>query len=125
MYFAISRAVGVGFLIVCNSLDASFHYISNAIFEIVLLQKLAKIERKENGKSKMMARLFFVFWIRSNIFPDVSGCRRPIFNCFYIIRFYFPLAFQRRIRNCSTAKTGEDIAKSKRKVKNDWQGWGV
>ena len=57
--------------------------------------------------------------IQANIFRDFSGHRRPIFNCFYIIRFVFPLAFQRRIRNCSTAKTREDIAKRKRKVEND------
>ena len=36
-----------------------------------------------------------------------------------VIRFVCPLAFQCRIRNCSTAKTREDIAKSKRKVEND------
>ena len=47
----------------------------------------------------------FIFWTCSNIFCDFSGCRRPIFNCFYIIRFVCSLAFQCRIRNCSTAKT--------------------
>ena len=66
-----------------------------------------------------MARLFFIFWIRSNIFRNFSGCRRPIFNCFYIIRFVFSLAFQCCIRNCSTAKTSKDIAKRKRKVEID------
>ena len=40
-------------------------------------------------------------------------------NVFYIVRFVFPLAFQCRIQNCSTAKTREDIAKRKRKVEND------
>ena len=35
-----------------------------------------------------------------------------------IIRFVFSLAFQRRIQNCSTAKTREDIAKRKQKVEN-------
>ena len=42
-------------------------------------------------------RLFFIFWIRANLFRDFSGCRRMIFKCFNIIRFVFPLAFQRRI----------------------------
>ena len=39
-----------------------------------------------------------------------------------IIRFVCSLAFQRRILNCSTAKTREDTAKRKRKVESD--GWG-
>ena len=120
-YYMFSRAVGVRFLNVIISLDLSFHQLSNAVFEIVILQKLVKIQRKENGKSKMMAWLFFIFWILSNIFRNFSGCRRPIFNCYYIIRFVFSLAFQRRIRNCSTAKTREDIAKRKRKVENEGQ----
>ena len=72
--------------------------------------------QKEKGKLKMIVRLFFIFWIRSNIFHDFSGCRRPIFKCFDIIRFVFPLAFQCRIQNYSTAKTREDIAKRKRKT---------
>ena len=59
----------------------------------------------------------FICWTCSNIFRDFSGCSRPIFNCFFIIRFVFPLAFQRSILNCSTAKTREDIAKRKRKTK--------
>ena len=42
-YFAISRAVGFRFFNVFISLDSSFHQLSNAVFEIVLLQKLAKI----------------------------------------------------------------------------------
>ena len=46
-----------------------------------------------------MSQLFFIFWICTNIlvFRNFSGCRRPIFKCFYIIRFGFPLAFQRHI----------------------------
>ena len=64
-------------------------------------------------------RLFFIFWVRCNLLRDFSGSRRPIFKCFDIIRFVFPLAFQCRIRNCSTAKTREDMAKRKRKVEND------
>ena len=36
-----------------------------------------------------------------------------------VIRFVCPLSFRCRIRNCSTAKTREDIAKRKRKVEND------
>ena len=47
------------------------------------------------------------------------GLQTSDFLMFYIIRFVFPLAFQCRIRNCSTAKTREDMAKRKRKVEND------
>ena len=60
-------------------------------------------------------RIFFKIWIRSNILHDFSGCRRPIFKCFTIIRFVFWLAFQRRITNCSSTKTREDTTKWKRK----------
>ena len=60
-------------------------------------------------------RIFFKIWIRSNILNDFSGCRRPIFKCFPIIRFVFWLAFQRRITNCSSTKTREDTTKWKRK----------
>ena len=41
-----------------------------------------------------------------------------------VIRFVFSIAFQRRIGNCSTAKTREDIVKRKRKVENDGKGGG-
>ena len=37
---------------------------------------------------------------------------------FYIIRFVFPLAFQRRIPNCSTAKTPNATTKTKHVVEN-------
>ena len=66
-----------------------------------------------------MSRLFFIFWIRANLFRDFSGCRRPIFKCFDIIRFVFPLAFQRSIPKCSNTKTREATAKRKWKVEND------
>ena len=79
------------------SLDLSFYQLSNAIFKIVLQQKLAK--RREKGKLKTMARLFFRIWIPSNIFHDFSGCSRPIFKCFDTIRFVFLLAFQCRKRD--------------------------
>ena len=69
-----------------------------------------------------MARLFFIFWVRWNLFRDFSGSRRPIFKCFYIIRFAFPLAFQRRIPNCSTAKTHDATTKTKHKVENEGKG---
>ena len=62
---------------------------------------------------------FLHVWICSNILHVFSGCRRPIFKCFTIIRFIFALAFQCRIPNCSTAKTREDRMKRIRKVKND------
>ena len=68
--------------ILFTSLDLSFHQLSNTIIQTVLLQKLAKIRRKENEKPKTMARFFFKIWIRSNIFCDISGCSRPIFISF-------------------------------------------
>ena len=55
-YFAISQAVGVRFLNVLISLYSSLHQLSNAIFQIVLLQKLAKLLRKQDTKLKTMAR---------------------------------------------------------------------
>ena len=64
-----------------------------------------------------MARLFFIFWIRSNIIRDFSGCRRWILISETIIIFLlYSLAFQCRIPSYSTAKTREDIAKRKRKT---------
>ena len=70
-----------------------------------------------------MVRLFFIFWICSNIFCNFSGCRRSILISESVIRFVFPLAFQRPIQNYSTAKTGEDMAKTKRKVENDYSAF--
>ena len=84
--------------------------------------KLAKIWRKENGKLKMIARLFFIFWIRSNIFRDFLGCRCSILISETIIRFVFPLAFQSHIPNCYTVKTREATVKTRQKVKNDGKG---
>ena len=72
--------------------------------------------RKENGKPKTVARIFFIFWIRSDIFRDFSGCRRSILISEIVIRFVCPLAFQCRIPNHSTAKTRKDIAKRKRRT---------
>ena len=63
--------------------------------------------------------LFFTIRICSNVFRDFSGCRCSILTSEMVIRFVCPLAFQCRIRNCSTAKAREDIAKRKRKVEND------
>ena len=73
-------------------------------------------------KRQTLVRLFFIFWIRSNIFRNFSGCRRSILISEMVIRFVFPLAFQCRIPNYSTAKTREDIAKRKRKVQNEGKG---
>ena len=70
-------------------------------------------------KRKTMVQLFFIFWIRSNIFRNYSGCMRPIFKCFDIISFVFPLAFQRRIPNCSITKTHQAMAKTRHTVQND------
>ena len=64
----------------------------------------------------MIARLFFIFWISSNIFQEFSGCRRSILISEKIIRFVFPMAFQYCIPNYSTAKTRKDIAKRQRKT---------
>ena len=74
-------------------------------------------------KWKTMVRLFFIFWIRSNKFSNFSGCRRSILISETIIRFVFPLAFQCRIRNYSTAKTREDITKRKRKTMVRFTVW--
>ena len=71
---------------------------------------------KRNWKSKM------IFWIRSNIFRNFSGCRRLILISEKVIRFVCPLAFQCRIQNCSTAKTREDVVKRKWKVENNGKG---
>ena len=73
---------------------------------------------------KTIARLFFIIWVRWNLFCNFSGCRCPICKCFYIIRFAFPLAFQRRIPNCSTAKTDDATTKTKHKVENEGKGGG-
>ena len=62
------------------------------------------------------------FGIRSNIFRDFSGCRLSILISEMIIRFVFPLAFQRRIPNYSTAKTREATAKTRHTVQNDGKG---
>ena len=80
---------------------------------------------KENGKSKMIAWLFFIFWICSNIFCKFLGCRRLILISEMVIRFVFTLAFQCRIRNCSAAKTRKDKVKRKRKIENDGKGGGM
>ena len=56
---------------------------------------------KRKRKIKMMARLFFIFWILSNIFRDFSGCFRGSILIFkMVITFVCPLAFQCRISNC-------------------------
>ena len=39
-------------------------------------------------------------------------------KCFYIIRFVFPLAFQRRIPNCSTAKVRDATTITKHVMEN-------
>ena len=65
---------------------------------------------------------FLLFWIHANLFRDFSDCTRPIFKCFDIIRFVFPLAFQRHIPNCSTIKTRKATAKIRHKVKNNGKG---
>ena len=70
-------------------------------------------------KHEVENRLFFIFWVRCNLLRDLSGSRRSIFKHFYIIRFVFPLAFQHRIRKCSTAKTRAATTKTKHKVEND------
>ena len=71
---------------------------------------------KRKRKVKNDGSIFFIFWIRSNIVRDFLGCRRSILISEMVNRFVFPLAFQCRIRNYSTAKTREDIAKRKRKT---------
>ena len=55
--------------------------------------------------------------IRPNILQDFLGCSRPIFFI-DIIRIVIPLAFQRHILNCSTAKTCDVTVKIVREVEN-------
>ena len=71
----------------------------------------------------MDTRIFFLIWVCWNLLRNFSGSRRPIFKCFDIIRFVFPLAFQRHIRNCSIAKTCPSTTKTKQKVENDGKGY--
>ena len=40
-----------------------------------------------------MARLFFIFWICSNIFRNFSGCRRSILISEMVIRFVISIGF--------------------------------
>ena len=50
-----------------------------------------------------MSLLFFIFWIRANLFCDFSDCRRQISKCFDIIRFVFlwmSVTKQHRIYMC-------------------------
>ena len=57
-----------------------------------------------------------------DLFKHISlylGLQTSDFYFIYIIRFVFPLAFQRHNSNCSTAKTREDTAKRKQKVENN------
>ena len=76
--------------------------------------------REDIGKRKRKVEndgsAFLHFWIRSNIFRNFSGCRCSILISEKILRFVFPLAFQCRILNYSTAKTRIDIANRKQKT---------
>ena len=63
----------------------------------------------------MMAWLFFIFWIHTNIFCNFSVCRLLILISEMVIRFVFPLAFQCRIPSYSAAKTCKEIVKRKQK----------
>ena len=63
---------------ICSNIFCDF---SGCRCQIIQLQTLMKIQRKENRKLKTMSPLFLIFWIRSNIFRNFSGCRSPIFNC--------------------------------------------
>ena len=69
-----------------------------------------------------MFRFMTAFLHDLDLFKHISRYLRPQMSDFYfiyIIRFVFPLAFQRRNSNCSTAKTREDTAKRKRKGENN------
>ena len=91
--------MGIVYCLLFTNILVYWSSLSMSILGNLLKFVKAKLQRKENGKSKTMVRLFLIFWIHSNIFRNFSGCRRPIFKCFDIIRFVFPLAFQRNIRN--------------------------
>ena len=69
--------------------------------------------RYSEKKTENIVRLFFIFWIRSNIFCNFSGCRRSILISEKIIRIDCPLAFQCRIQKYSTAKTRKDMTQKK------------
>ena len=56
IFASISRAADVQFFNVFISLDSSFHKFSNPVFQTVIRQKLAKLRRKQNTKSKPMPR---------------------------------------------------------------------
>ena len=79
---------------------------------------------KRNRKVENDYSAFLHFLDLFKHISDFSGCRRSVLISETVIRFFFPLAFQRCIRNCSTAKTCKDIAKRKRKVENNGKGGG-
>ena len=86
-------------------------------FTIKTREATAKRKRKvENDVSA-----FLHFWIRSNIFRNFSGSRSPIFNCFYIIRFVFPFAFQRQI---VLLQKLVKLWQKKTQSRKRWQGGG-
>ena len=109
----------------CRSPIFKCFYIIRFVFPLAFQHRIPNCSTAKTRtattktKHEVENRLFFIFWVRCNLLRDFSGSRRPIFKYFYIIRFVFPLAFQCRILNYSTAKTREDMAKRKRKVKND------
>ena len=93
-----------------------FSLLSKAVIQTVLLQKLAKLRRKENEKAKIMAWAFLQDLDSVKHISRYLGLQTTNFYFIFIIRFVFLLAFQSLILNCSTAKTCKDPAKRMRKA---------
>ena len=105
--FFITRAIGPinqDFFGACNgSCDlepkkVEIHGLIARVLNKFLPEKIMHRAVKFSGESVVLCTRA----IQANIFRNFSDRRRPNFNCFYILRFVFPLAFQRRIQNCST-----------------------
>ena len=62
--------MGIVYCLLFTNILVYWSSLSMSILGNLLKFVKAKLQRKENGKSKTMVRLFFIFWIRSNIFRD-------------------------------------------------------
>ena len=93
----------VRFQFLKRSLDWSFHKLSNALFQIILLQKL------------------FIFWIRSNIFRDFTGCKSSILiSDDHQIRL--SISFPTPYSKFFYCKNSRRYREKKQKVENDGKG---
>ena len=86
------------FAVISQAKDIQFFmFLNHKIFlSISFLMPYSKLfycknfRRYSEKKTETMVRLFFIFWICSNIFRDFSDCRRSILISEMIIRFFFP-----------------------------------